>query len=47
MRHWLADVQFGSFAPAFTLLKDDSERYRKTTNSNNLGRLGGIIEKRK
>ena len=27
--HWLADVQFGSFAPAFTLSLCDSEYARK------------------
>jgi hypothetical protein len=36
--HWLADVQFGGFAPAFTLSFHDSERSRKPPNAHSLGR---------
>ncbi len=36
--HWLADVHFGSFAPAFTLSLCDSERSRKPPNAHSLGR---------
>jgi len=36
--HWLADVHFGSFAPAFTLSFHDSERSRKPPNAHSLGR---------
>ena len=36
--HWLADVHFAGFAPAFTLSQSDSERSRKPTNAHSLGR---------
>ncbi len=36
--HRLADVHFGSFAPAFTLSLCDSERSRKPPNAHSLGR---------
>jgi len=36
--HWLADVHFGSFAPAFTLSFHDSECSRKPPNAHSLGR---------
>ncbi len=36
--HWLADVQFGGFAPAFTLSFHDSECSRKPPNAHSLGR---------
>ena len=36
--HLLADVQFGGFAPAFTLSFHDSEYARKPPNAHSLGR---------
>ena len=36
--HWLADVDSGSFAPAFTLSFHDSECSRKLPNAHSLGR---------
>jgi len=33
-------VQFGGFAPAFTLSFHDSERSRKPPNAHSLGRYG-------
>jgi hypothetical protein len=42
MGHWLADVQFGGFAPAFTLSFHDSERSRKPPNAHSLGRYGAF-----
>jgi len=36
--HWLADVQFGGFAPTLTLSLVDSERSRKPQNANSLSR---------
>ena len=38
MGHWLADVHFSSFAPAFTLSFHDSELSRKPPNAHSLGR---------
>ena len=38
MGHWLADVHFRGFAPAFTLSLGDSERSRKPPNAHSLGR---------
>ena len=36
--HWLADVHFGSFAPAFTPSFHDSECSRKPPNAHSLSR---------
>ena len=36
--HWLADVHFAGFAPAFTLSFHDSECSRKPPNAHSLGR---------
>ena len=38
--HWLPDVQFGGFAPAFTLSSHDSECSHKPPNAHSLGRYG-------
>ena len=38
MGHWLADVQFGGFAPAFTLSFHGSKCSRKPPNAHSLGR---------
>ncbi|MDD4109306.1 MAG: hypothetical protein PHH93_11360 [Prolixibacteraceae bacterium] len=40
--HLLADVIFGSFAPAFTLSFHDSEYARKPQDAHNLGVSGNF-----